>query len=199
MKEPLWKPSEERIKNANMTRFIEFVNRKHGKQFDTYDELYQWSIENIPDFWESMWEFGEIKASHGFETVVDDLNKMPGAKWFTGARLNFAEVTFENGDVLWQSALGMFAGIGGVARSEHPYAPADPSRSIVGRGSVDPASSPPASSSRLVWSLRKPSSVSRASQGCRRPRLVCGRWQGAAQGALDHLLHRGQAGGGRAG
>ncbi|HEX3036660.1 MAG TPA: acetoacetate--CoA ligase [Thermodesulfobacteriota bacterium] len=91
MKEPLWRPSEERINNANMTRFVEYVNRKYSKQFSTYDELYQWSIENIPAFWELMWEFGEIKASHGYDTTVEDLNKMPGARWFIGARLNFAE------------------------------------------------------------------------------------------------------------
>ena len=91
MKEPLWRPSEERIRNSNMTRFIEFVNRKYGKQFHTYDELYQWSIDNIPDFWECTWEFGEIKASQGYDIVVDDLKKMPGARWFIGAKLNFAE------------------------------------------------------------------------------------------------------------
>jgi len=91
MKEPLWRPSEEQIRNSNMTRFIEFVNRKYGKRFHSYDELYQWSIENIPDFWESMWEFGEIKSSRGYDIIVDDLNRMPGAKWFIGAKLNFAE------------------------------------------------------------------------------------------------------------
>src|ERR1700758_5655627 len=91
MKEPLWRPSEERIKNANMAHFIEFINWRYGKQFQTYDDIYQWSIDKIPDFWESMWEFGEIKASREYDVVVDDLKKMPGARWFIGARLNFAE------------------------------------------------------------------------------------------------------------
>ncbi len=91
MKEPLWRPSEEQIRNSNMTRFIEFVNRKYGKRFHSYDELYQWSIENIPVFWECMWEFGEIKASRGYDIIVDDVSRMPGAKWFIGAKLNFAE------------------------------------------------------------------------------------------------------------
>ena len=48
-------------------------------------------IDNIPDFWESVWEFGEIKASRGYEVVVDGPSRMPGAKWFIGTRLNFAE------------------------------------------------------------------------------------------------------------
>jgi len=91
MKTPLWRPSAEWIKNANMTRFTEYVNQRHGKDFRTYFELYQWSIENIPDFWARMWEFADIKASRGYDQVVDDLGKFPGAKWFAGARLNFAE------------------------------------------------------------------------------------------------------------
>lgn len=91
MREPLWIPSEEWIKNANMTRFIEYVNHRHGTQFKAYDELYRWSINNIPEFWAAMWDFGQIKASKGYDLVVDDVSKFPGAKWFVGARLNFAE------------------------------------------------------------------------------------------------------------
>ncbi len=91
MKKALWTPSEDRIKSANMTRFIRFVNEKGGKALRTYDDLYQWSIDRIPDFWASMWEFGEIKASRSYDKVVDNLKKFPGAKWFPGARLNFAE------------------------------------------------------------------------------------------------------------
>jgi len=91
MAELLWTPSEERIKNTNMYRFMHFVNERYGKKFTEYTSLYKWSIENIPDFWASMWDFGEIIASQPYDQVVDDLNKMPGAKWFSGARLNFAE------------------------------------------------------------------------------------------------------------
>ena len=91
MKKPLWTPSQEIIQATNMTRFIRFVNQKYGKIIKDYPELYDWSINRIPEFWAAMWEFGEIKASKGFDRVVDDLSKMPGAKWFEGARLNFAE------------------------------------------------------------------------------------------------------------
>lgn len=87
----LWKPSEELIRKANITRFIEFVNKKYGLKIDSYAQLYDWSVENIPDFWAAMWEFGEVIASRGYDKVVDDLSKFPGAKWFVGARLNFAE------------------------------------------------------------------------------------------------------------
>ena len=91
MKTPLWTPTEQQKENANMTAFIEYVNGKQETRFREYPELYQWSIEQIPDFWARMWEFGEIIASRPYETVVDDPRKMPGAKWFVGARLNFAE------------------------------------------------------------------------------------------------------------
>jgi len=87
----LWEPSEERKKQANITRYIDFVNKRYAKNFRTYQELYHWSVSEIPDFWASVWDFVGIKASKKYDTVVDDAYKMPGARWFTGARLNFAE------------------------------------------------------------------------------------------------------------
>jgi len=91
MADLLWQPSEDRIKGTNMYRFVNFINKRYNKRFGEYGELYRWSIENIPDFWASMWDFAEIKASRPYDQVVDDATKMPGAKWFSGARLNFAE------------------------------------------------------------------------------------------------------------
>jgi acetoacetyl-CoA synthetase len=70
---------------------MQYINQRYGMNFKTYDELYQWSITNISDFWAAMWDFAEIKASRGYSQVVDDLSKMPGAHWFIGAELNFAE------------------------------------------------------------------------------------------------------------
>ena len=91
MSKLLWKPSEERIRKANITRFIEFVNKKHDLKIESYWQLHDWSIEKIPEFWDTLWKFLDIKASCGYEKVVDDLNKFPGARWFIGAKLNFAE------------------------------------------------------------------------------------------------------------
>ncbi|UCH22989.1 MAG: acetoacetate--CoA ligase [Deltaproteobacteria bacterium] len=91
MAKMLWKPSEERVKKTNLYRFMNLINERHGKNFAEFEPLYQWSIENIPDFWAAFWEFAGIKASKPYDQVVDDLAKMPGAKWFSGARLNFAE------------------------------------------------------------------------------------------------------------
>ncbi len=91
MKEPVWTPSAQRIRSANLTRFMEFVNGRHGTAIRTYDELHRWSVERIPEFWEAMWEFGGVIAARPCDTTVDDLAKMPGARWFVGAELNFAE------------------------------------------------------------------------------------------------------------
>jgi len=87
----LWQPTEQRKKNANITRFMEFVNRRHNRSFRSYQELHDWSVNCLPDFWTCVWDFVGVRASRRFETVVDDVTKMPGAKWFAGARLNFAE------------------------------------------------------------------------------------------------------------
>ena len=89
--EPIWSPNKKRKQSSNLTQFIEFVNQKHGKRFHSYDNLYQWSIGDIPNFWASMWDYAEIKASKPYDRVIDDLGKMPGAHWFEGASLNFAE------------------------------------------------------------------------------------------------------------
>jgi acetoacetyl-CoA synthetase len=91
MARPLWTPSEQRIKQSNMFRFMTRVNERFNKNFKAYADLYTWSIQNIPDFWAAFWDFADIDASRSYETVVDDPKKMPGAQWFAGARLNFAQ------------------------------------------------------------------------------------------------------------
>ncbi len=88
---PLWKPSPERVKEANLTYFIEAVNHKHDLSLHSFSELYDWSIEKVSDFWSAVWDYAGIVSSRQYEKVVEDLNKFPGAKWFPGARLNFAE------------------------------------------------------------------------------------------------------------
>jgi len=87
----LWTPSRERIEATNMFRFMQYLNVRFGLSLTDYPEMYQWSIENIPEFWAAWWEFADIKASAPYTDVIDDPGKMPGAKWFSGAQLNFAE------------------------------------------------------------------------------------------------------------
>ena len=87
----LWEPSKERIENTNMYSFMQTVNEKFNKSFSDYDSLYEWSVENLEDFWKTSWDFLGIKASKEYDKVVENPDKMPGAKFFTGSYLNFAE------------------------------------------------------------------------------------------------------------
>ena len=91
MSDLLWKPSEDQIKQTNMYRFMKVVNEKYHQEFNEFTPLYEWSVENIADFWETLWEFADIIASKPYDKVIDDVSRMPGARWFSGARLNFAE------------------------------------------------------------------------------------------------------------
>ncbi len=91
MSQLLWQPSEERIKNTNMWDFIQHVNSRYHKQFSHYQDLYQWSIDDSPAFWATLWDYGKVIHSRPYDQVVDDITKFPGARWFEGARLNFAE------------------------------------------------------------------------------------------------------------
>jgi acetoacetyl-CoA synthetase len=78
----LWKPSEEQIKNSNMYRFMNVINEKYHQNFSEFEPLYQWSIENIADFWENFWEFADIIASKPYEQVIDDVPKCRGPDGF---------------------------------------------------------------------------------------------------------------------
>ncbi len=91
MNELMWKPSEERIQATNMYDFTGYINKRYNKQFTLYDELWQWSVGNISSLWEALWDYLDIIHSEPYTNVLVDGDKMPGAKWFTGARLNFAE------------------------------------------------------------------------------------------------------------
>ena len=87
----LWQPSPERVANANITRFAELVRDRHGVNADGYAALHRWSIENREAFWSLVWDFAGVVGDRGNGPVLVDGDRMPGAKWFPRARLNFAE------------------------------------------------------------------------------------------------------------
>ncbi|MGC8619556.1 MAG: acetoacetate--CoA ligase [Thermoplasmata archaeon] len=87
----LWEPREEIIRNSNIYGYIKFLNENYNKDFRNYKELYEWSITNIENFWESVWKFTGIIYAENYKKVIDDINKFPGAKWFLGSKLNFAQ------------------------------------------------------------------------------------------------------------
>jgi acetoacetyl-CoA synthetase len=87
----LWTPSPEMITGSQMYRFMVHVNEKYKDHISSYDELHRWSVEDPAAFWGTFWHYCGIKFYRNFDTVVDDPKKMPGAQWFGGALLNFAE------------------------------------------------------------------------------------------------------------
>ena len=91
MREALWTPDKARIESAQMTAYMRYVNERFGKSFSSYRELYDWSVNCIPEFWGSLWDYFDIIASKPYTAVCDDLSRFPGCKWFVGARLNYAE------------------------------------------------------------------------------------------------------------
>ena len=89
MNKPLWKPKKP--KKSQMYDFIQLINRNYKLKITKYEDLHNWSVNNIPDFWKEIWNYGSIIYSFKYTAVVKDLNKMPGAKWFINSKLNFAE------------------------------------------------------------------------------------------------------------
>jgi len=86
----LWTPPENPDPATQIIRYLRFLERRHGLRFDDYEALRLWSIGDLEAFWGSLWEFFEIRASSPYERVLG-AREMPGAVWFEGARLNYAE------------------------------------------------------------------------------------------------------------
>jgi len=89
----LWEPPRERREASGLARYLRWLEERKGLRFADYDALWRWSVEHLEDFWASLWEFFDIRASAPYSRVLDE-RKMPGAKWFEGARLNYAEHAF---------------------------------------------------------------------------------------------------------
>ena len=88
--EPLWHPSEARIKNANITKLIELINQQHDLSIQNYADLHEYSVTEQQTFWGHVWDFTGVIGDRG-EKVLINAEQMPGAKWFVGAKLNYAE------------------------------------------------------------------------------------------------------------
>ena len=89
--EIIWQPSNEIKKSSNLSRFIEFANQQYSKSIKTeYQDIWNWSVNNVDSFWSLMWDFSEIKGSKGTK-ISENIGLMPGARFFPDAKLNYAE------------------------------------------------------------------------------------------------------------
>ncbi|MEE9418728.1 MAG: acetoacetate--CoA ligase [Desulfatiglandaceae bacterium] len=89
----LWEPSEEFLAQTNIKKYMDWLKENKGLDFDGYGHLWEWSVTDIEDFWASIWEYFEVKASKPYTQVLSE-RKMPGARWFLDSELNLAERVF---------------------------------------------------------------------------------------------------------
>jgi acetoacetyl-CoA synthetase len=91
MSKPIWTPSPERAQRSRMMRFLHCVREEMDPAIEDYPRLYDWSVHRPEAFWPAVWAFCSVRHSRAWDTVLDAPHLMPGARWFTGSRLNFAE------------------------------------------------------------------------------------------------------------
>jgi acetoacetyl-CoA synthetase len=91
----MWEPTQELIEQSNLVHYMKWLKATKGIQLGDYQEVWKWSVEQLEDFWSSIWEYCDIKASQPYTKVLAN-KEMPGAEWFPGARLNYAEHVFRN-------------------------------------------------------------------------------------------------------
>ena len=95
--ERLWEPPAELVERARMTEYMRWLAAERGLDFDGYDDLWRWSVTDLEGFWSSIWDFFEVQADGGYDRVLSS-HEMPGAEWFAGTRLNYAEHAFAGVD-----------------------------------------------------------------------------------------------------
>jgi len=91
MSEPIWTPSAERVAACNLMRFAAYVRERHGAPPGDYEALWRWSVQQREQFWAAVMEFAQVLHTPGTAPVLQERDRMPGAKWFEDTRLNFAE------------------------------------------------------------------------------------------------------------
>jgi acetoacetyl-CoA synthetase len=93
----LWEPSKEFKENARISDYMEWLGVEKDLTFDDYNDLWEWSVTDLEGFWASLWEYCGVEASEPYEAVLAK-REMPGADWFPGARLNYAENILKNAE-----------------------------------------------------------------------------------------------------
>ncbi|MFD7878923.1 acetoacetate--CoA ligase [Streptomyces sp. NPDC059766] len=128
----LWSPGRRETQGSNVARFMRWLGTARGLHFADYAELWRWSSTDLPGFWSAVWEYYGLDAVSGYDAVLADAS-MPGADWFPGARLNFAERCFAHAcdtrpalvavtegaepvDISWEELRGQVADVAAALR-----------------------------------------------------------------------------------
>ena len=91
----LWEPAEELKENSNIAQYMKWLEERKDFSFEDYHDLWEWSVAELEEFWVSIWEYFNVQASKPYSEVLGP-REMPGAEWFPGAELNYAEHVFHN-------------------------------------------------------------------------------------------------------
>ena len=91
----LWEPSSVLLRDCTLTRYVRRQEEQRSVSFADYNALWQWSIEHIDAFWQSVADFFEVRSSTPLNGAVVS-GEMPGARWFAGATINYAEQVFRH-------------------------------------------------------------------------------------------------------
>jgi acetoacetyl-CoA synthetase len=93
----LWQPTPEQAAATQLARYVEWLSAERGLRFESYEELWAWSVAELEAFWATIWDYFGVAASQPYERVLGD-RAMPGADWFPGARLSYVEHVFRDKD-----------------------------------------------------------------------------------------------------
>jgi acetoacetyl-CoA synthetase len=91
--EKLWEPSAQLVERSRLRELMRWLATERGLELDDYDALWRWSVEDLEGFWSAIWDFFEVQADGSYERALGD-RSMPGAEWFSGTSLNYAEHVF---------------------------------------------------------------------------------------------------------
>jgi acetoacetyl-CoA synthetase len=91
----LWEPSEEFKENTVISRYMKWLKDERDLSFNDYAELWEWSVTDLEGFWASVWDYFDVRSSNPYERVLGR-REMPGAQWFPGTELNYAEHALRN-------------------------------------------------------------------------------------------------------
>lgn len=122
MKDPIWRPTKERIANSNLTAYQKFLTDNYALKFADFAQLYLWSITDIPNFWKSIWNYADVAYSRSFERINNG-DHMWNNHWFPGAKLNYAENLLRHSDnrlaiICWNESGGKHRLTFGEVRSQ---------------------------------------------------------------------------------
>jgi len=95
--ERLWEPSAELVENSRLREFMAWLATERDREIATYEELWRWSVEDLEGFWSAIWDFFGVRADGRAERALGS-RAMPGAEWFAGTSLNYAEHVFAGKD-----------------------------------------------------------------------------------------------------